>query len=222
MTEMAIYLWGKKGKWEFVIHERKKSVVAQSCPTICDPPDSSLPGSSDHGILQAGILEWVAIPFSRGSSWSRDWTQVFSTAGRFFIIWATREALCNTNRGDYIISKISFNFDINRRSRSSKSLSGLKSLNRTFSRSLIMLFNTGNGAFKVTVVLLLALSQISNHARWYQALGAVLNESRHQWLHLARTNGREGEWKEKESAKLMIWAVIRTEIGNSWADNEND
>ena len=43
-----------------------------------------------------------------------------------------------------------------------------------------MLFNTGNGAFKVTVVLLLALSQISNHARWYQALGAVLNESRHQ------------------------------------------
>ena len=128
MTEMAIYLWGKKGKWEFVIHERKsQSAVIPSCPTICDPLDSSLPGSSVHGILQAGILEWVAIPFFRGSSWSRDWTQVFSTSGRFFIIWATREALCNTKRGDYIISKILFNFDINWRSWSSISLSGLKS-----------------------------------------------------------------------------------------------
>ena len=128
MTEMAISLWGKKGKREFVIHERKsESVVAQSCPTICDPLDSSLPGSSVHGIPQAGILEWVAIPFSRGSSRSRDWTQVFGTAGRFFIIWATREALCNTKRGDYIIAKILFNFNINRRSWSSTSLSGLKS-----------------------------------------------------------------------------------------------
>ena len=43
--------------------------------------------------------------------------------------------------------------------------------NRTFSMSLIMLFNAGNGAFEVTVVLLLALSQISNHSRWYRALG---------------------------------------------------
>lgn len=43
-----------------------------------------------------------------------------------------------------------------------------------------MLFNTGNGAFEVTVVQLLALSKISNHARWYQALGALLNELRHQ------------------------------------------
>ena len=125
---MAIYLWGKKGKWEFVIHERKsESAVIQSSPTICNPLDSSLPGSSVHGILQAGILEWGAIPFFRGSSRSRDWTQVFSTAGKFFIIWATREALCNTKRGDYIISKILFNFDINRRSWSSISLSGLKS-----------------------------------------------------------------------------------------------
>ena len=41
--------------------------VAQSCPTLCDPVDCSLPGSSVHGISQAGILEWVAIPFSRGS-----------------------------------------------------------------------------------------------------------------------------------------------------------
>ena len=45
-----------------------KVLVAQSCPTLCDPMNSSLPGSSVHGILLARILEWVAIPFSRGSS----------------------------------------------------------------------------------------------------------------------------------------------------------
>ena len=44
------------------------SEVAQSCPTLCDPVDCSPPGSSVHGILQAGILEWVTISFSRGSS----------------------------------------------------------------------------------------------------------------------------------------------------------
>ena len=43
------------------------SEVAQSCPTFCDPMDCSLPGSSSHQILQARILEWIAIPFSRGT-----------------------------------------------------------------------------------------------------------------------------------------------------------
>ena len=52
----------------------------------------SLPGFSVHGILQARILEQVAIPFSRGSSQYRDWTWVSSNAGRFFTLWATREA----------------------------------------------------------------------------------------------------------------------------------
>ena len=66
---------------------------AQSCLTLFEPMDYSLPGSSVHGILQAWILEWVAIPFSRGSSQPRNWTWVFCTAGRFFTIWATREAL---------------------------------------------------------------------------------------------------------------------------------
>ena len=65
-------------------------LVTQSCLILCDPIDRSLPGSSVHRILQARILEWVAIPFSRGSSWPKDWTQV-CTAGRFFTIWATRE-----------------------------------------------------------------------------------------------------------------------------------
>ena len=47
-------------------------LVAQLCPTLCDPMDCSLPGSSTYGILQARILEWVAIPFSRGSSQPRN------------------------------------------------------------------------------------------------------------------------------------------------------
>ena len=67
--------------------------VAQSCPTLCDPMDYSLPGFPVHGILQARILEWVAVPFSRGSSQPRDWTQVSCIADWFFTNWATREAL---------------------------------------------------------------------------------------------------------------------------------
>ena len=63
--------------------------VAQSCPILCDPMDYTV-----HGILQARILEWVAFPFSRGSSQPRDWTQVSHVAGGlFFTSWATREAL---------------------------------------------------------------------------------------------------------------------------------
>ena len=66
----------------------KVSEVAQSCPTLCNPMDYSLPGSSVHGIFQAEILEWVAISFSRGSSQHRDWTRVSHIVGRHFIIWA--------------------------------------------------------------------------------------------------------------------------------------
>ena len=53
--------------------------------------DCSLPGSSVHGIFQARVLEWVAISFSRRSSWPRDWTQVSRIVGRRFTVWATRE-----------------------------------------------------------------------------------------------------------------------------------
>ena len=69
-----------------------KVKVTQSCLTLCNPMDYSLQGSSVHGILQQRILEWVAIPFSRGSSQPRDRTQVSHIAGSFFTIWATREA----------------------------------------------------------------------------------------------------------------------------------
>ena len=60
--------------------------------TLCDPMDCITPGSSVHGILQERILEWVAIPFSRGSSLPRGYTWVSCMAGRFFTVWATREA----------------------------------------------------------------------------------------------------------------------------------
>ena len=63
------------------------STVSHSVMSLCDPPDCSLPGSSIHGNLQARILKWVAIPFSRWSSWPRDWTQVSPIAGRFFTNW---------------------------------------------------------------------------------------------------------------------------------------
>ena len=63
-----------------------KVLVPQSCPALCDPMDCSPRGSAVHGILQAGILEWVAILFSRGSSQPRDRTQVSCIADRFFSI----------------------------------------------------------------------------------------------------------------------------------------
>ena len=62
--------------------------VAQLCPTLCHPMDYTV-----HGLLQARILEWVAFPFSRGSSQPRDRTQVSRVAGGFFTSWVTREAL---------------------------------------------------------------------------------------------------------------------------------
>ena len=73
-------------------NDMKCSEVTQSCPTLCDPMDCSLPGASVHGIFQATVLEWVAISFSRGSSRPREWTRVSRIAGRCFNLWATREA----------------------------------------------------------------------------------------------------------------------------------
>ena len=73
------------------------SEVAQSCPTLCNPMNCSLPGSSIHEIFQARILEWAAISFTRRSSWPRDWTQVSRIVRRRFTVWATREDPCCPN-----------------------------------------------------------------------------------------------------------------------------
>ena len=88
-------------RWTFVdtvmsllfnmLSEVKWSEVAQSCPTLCYPTDCSLLHSSVYGIFQARVLEWVAISFSRGSSWPRNRTQISHTVGRRFTSWATRE-----------------------------------------------------------------------------------------------------------------------------------
>ena len=67
-----------------LISEKEKAKIAQWCLTLCDLMRCSLPGSSVHGILQARILEWIAIPFSRGSSQPRDGAQVSHIAGTFF------------------------------------------------------------------------------------------------------------------------------------------
>ena len=66
-----------------------KVKVTQSCPTLCDHMDYTV-----YRILQARILEWVATPFSRGSSQPRNQTQVSRITGGFFSSWATREDLC--------------------------------------------------------------------------------------------------------------------------------
>ena len=67
-------------------------LVAQLCPTLCDPMDCTHQAPLSAGTFQARTLEWVPISYSRGSSQPRDWTQVSRTAGRFFTSWATREA----------------------------------------------------------------------------------------------------------------------------------
>ena len=71
--------------------KEKESEVTQSCLTLCDPMDCSLPGSSVHGIFQAIVLEWIAISFSRVSSQPRARTRVSHIVDRRFTVWATRE-----------------------------------------------------------------------------------------------------------------------------------
>ena len=73
---MNIYLYTHTYTDELKVGCAILCLVAQSCLTLCDPMDCSLPGSSVHGILQARIQEWVAITFSRGSSQPRDGTLV--------------------------------------------------------------------------------------------------------------------------------------------------
>jgi len=68
---------------------KSESEVTQSCPTLCNPMDCSLPGSSIHGIFHVRILESVAISSSRRSSRPRDWTQIYHIVGRHFTVWAT-------------------------------------------------------------------------------------------------------------------------------------
>ena len=81
----------KKKRERFRAYIRVKVLVAEPCLTLWNTMDCLL-GSSVHRILQAGILEWVAVSFSRGPFWSRDRTQASWIASRLFTVWATRDA----------------------------------------------------------------------------------------------------------------------------------
>jgi len=79
-------------------------LVTQWCPSLCDPMDFSLPGSSVHGLIQARTLEWVTMPSSRGSFQLRYQSQVFLISGRFFTVRATKEAR------SYLLNMLKFYF----------------------------------------------------------------------------------------------------------------
>ena len=72
--------------WIKIKYHRASTASLLSLVKLCKPMDCRPPGSSVHGILQVRILEWVAIPFSRGSFWSRDQSRVSGIAGRFFTL----------------------------------------------------------------------------------------------------------------------------------------
>ena len=117
------------------------SEIAQSCPTLCDPVDCSLPGSSVHGILQARTLEWVTISFSRGSSQPRDGTRVSRIGGRRFNLWATREALGRTinSRKHFLVVVQSLSWA--RHFETPQSVACQASLSFTISQSLLILIS---------------------------------------------------------------------------------
>ena len=85
--------WGSCLSLYGLCYENEEVLVAQLCPTLCDPMDRSPPGSSLHVVFQARTLEWAAMPTARGSSRPRDWTWVSCIAGRLLLNWTTREAL---------------------------------------------------------------------------------------------------------------------------------
>ena len=93
---LIILFWEEGCMFLFLfLYRHMKVLVTQLCPTLCNPMDCSPPGSSVHGILQARILGWVAMPSSRRSFQPRDWTHIFMSpalAGGFFTTSATWES----------------------------------------------------------------------------------------------------------------------------------
>ena len=93
LYEQRCIAWFKHGSDAVRFIFKYESLLAQSCPALCDSMNCSPPGSSVHGILQARKLAWVAISFSRGSLRPRNLTQVSCIAGRFFTNWDTKKVL---------------------------------------------------------------------------------------------------------------------------------
>ena len=98
LTEAEILRRGGKNTQK---GKESESEVTQSCQTLCDPMDCSLPGSSVPGIFQAILPECIAISFSSGSSWPRDETQVSHIVDRCFTVWATREEYTELYKKDH-------------------------------------------------------------------------------------------------------------------------
>ena len=142
------------------VWKKVKVLVPQSCLTLCNPMDCRLPGSSVHGIFQARILEWVAIPFSKGSSQPRDWTRVYCTSGRFFTIWATREGrenMClNTLENTYL-----------------NTLQEKKKLLSIGSRKIIIVIHFFLGVLKNILLMLCAMLPI--HFSLFSGLNSLIN-----------------------------------------------
>ena len=111
--ELYYILLVKKRKVYFIRHYRHECVcyakLLQSCLTFCDPMDYSPPGSSIHGIFQAGNLKWVAISFSRASSWPRDWTYSPCMVRNILYQWARGKPciILGWTKGSHIYMKIS-------------------------------------------------------------------------------------------------------------------
>ena len=83
--------------------KKSESEVAQSCLTLSDPVDCSLPRSSDHRIFQAIVLEWIATSFSKGSSRPRDRTRVSRIVDRRFTVWSWQQM---KKQGNYLCVKL--------------------------------------------------------------------------------------------------------------------
>ena len=90
LKDRQIDQWKRTESPEIDLHTLKLSHFSRVW--LCDTMHCRLPGTSDHGILQARILDWAATPFSTGSSWPRDGTWFSCIADRFFTVWTTREA----------------------------------------------------------------------------------------------------------------------------------
>ena len=180
---------------------------------LCDSMDYSPSGSSVHGIPQARIVEWVAIPFSRGSSWPRGLTSVSCTAGRFFTVWATREELRPTQiiQDDFLIMRSLIT--------SSKSLLPWKVTHSWVLGIRIWMF--------LGTIILWAVSPLSSQSgplcRSFLFLLSLSVHVRAKLLQLCPTffdpMGRSlpGSYvQEILQARILEWVVISFSRGSSW------
>ena len=144
-------------------------LISQSCPTVCDPRDCSLPGTSVHGILQARVLEWVAMPSSRGSSQPRDQTQISHIADRFFTIWATREAVTQWTKFLFLQKSSVLKEERSKSKSSSWTITNLYIAGSQHGASINSLENSYIEGSKWTVVLMIYDSSWQphhHHGRW--------------------------------------------------------